>query len=168
MKDEDEDYAGIVHTETADTVTLINSLGMTNILQKSKIKSRKISQISLMPDGLQTGLSKEEFSDLISYVENPTGRRPVRKPVRTVGGPSESSKPPPLRRKVERQANPLAFLDLPPLPLGPADDAAEVSEPPAPPPTLPPQPHPKNGAAPPPMPPMPAVLRQRGGPPPPP
>jgi putative heme-binding domain-containing protein len=70
MKD-DEEFAGIVRAETADTVTLIDSAETTNLLQKSNIKNRQVSQISLMPEGLQTGLSLEEFSDLIAFIQNP-------------------------------------------------------------------------------------------------
>ena len=76
MTDEEEDCSGIVRSETPDTVMVIDSLGMTNVLQKSRIKSRKISQISLMPEGLQTGLSLEEFTDLIAFVQNPGSEIP--------------------------------------------------------------------------------------------
>jgi putative heme-binding domain-containing protein len=97
----DEDFSGIIRAETTDTVTVIDSLGVTNVLQKSKIKNRKISQISLMPEGLQTGLSLEEFSDLIAYVENPNPASPTPQPV-------EAAAPPP--------SNPEDFLNLPPFP----------------------------------------------------
>lgn len=68
--DNDDDYSGIVRSELADTVTIINSRGETNVLQKSKILRRKVSQISLMPEGLQVGMTLDDFSSLIAYVEN--------------------------------------------------------------------------------------------------
>ncbi len=77
MKD-DTDYAGIVRSENPDTVTIIDSLGKTNVLEKAKIATRKISKLSLMPDGLQAGLSLTEFADLIAYVESHAGAAPVR------------------------------------------------------------------------------------------
>jgi len=104
MKD-DDDYSGIIRTETADTVTVIDSLGATNILQKSAIKSRKISQISLMPEGLQTGLSLKDFSDLIGFLENPNSA------TQAAGA--------------DQPSDPTDFLNLPPLPIEvPAPTAA--------------------------------------------
>jgi hypothetical protein len=38
------------------------------VIQKSQIKTRKFSDISLMPEGMQTGLKPEEFADLIAYL----------------------------------------------------------------------------------------------------
>jgi putative membrane-bound dehydrogenase-like protein len=67
--------AGAVRGETDGEVTLIDSSGTKMTIRKSDIKSRKFSDISLMPEGLQTGLKPEEFADLIAYLvslkENP-------------------------------------------------------------------------------------------------
>ncbi|HEV8379370.1 MAG TPA: HEAT repeat domain-containing protein [Tepidisphaeraceae bacterium] len=67
--------AGAVRGETDQEVTLLDSAGQKIVIKKSDIKSRKFSDISLMPDGLQTGLKPEEFADLIAYLcslkENP-------------------------------------------------------------------------------------------------
>jgi putative heme-binding domain-containing protein len=122
MKD-DDDYAGIIRTETPDTVTLINSLGTMNVLQKSKIQSRKISQISLMPEGLQTGLTREEFSDLISYVENPN---PVIPPVASLPKPNRPQPTPP----EQPPPDPVAFLNLPPLLISTSTEPETAIEPP--------------------------------------
>jgi putative heme-binding domain-containing protein len=109
MKD-DEDFAGIVRSETTDTVTLVDSLGKTNLLEKSKINKRKISQISLMPEGLQTGLSLEEFSDLIAFVQNSTPGTPP-------GNPTEMAALPPISPLPEPPPpDSMDFLNLPPLP----------------------------------------------------
>jgi putative heme-binding domain-containing protein len=117
MKD-DEDFSGIVRSETTDTVTLVDNLGVTNILEKSKIKNRKISQISLMPEGLQTGLSLEEFSDLIAFVENAG-------PGTSLGNSADMAALPPNSPPLGRfrhgpkppASDPMDFLNLPPLPL---------------------------------------------------
>jgi putative heme-binding domain-containing protein len=69
-KDDDE-ISGIVRGETPGGLTVIDSAGIKHALDKSKIASRRTSKISLMPEGLQDGLSLVEFSDLIAYVENP-------------------------------------------------------------------------------------------------
>jgi putative heme-binding domain-containing protein len=140
-----EDYAGIVRFETPDTVTVIDSLGLTNMLEKSKIKSRKISQISLMPEGLQTGLSLQDFSDLIAFVEN-SGLATPPEPSR----PSSESAP----------SDPMDFLNLPPNPLAtpavPAEAATSMAPPePVAPVRGPHRPHGRRGPVNPPNPPLP-------------
>ncbi len=67
----DDEVSGVVRLETPTQVTVIDSAGIKHLLDKASITSRKISKISLMPEGLQDGLSLTEFSDLIAYVENP-------------------------------------------------------------------------------------------------
>jgi putative heme-binding domain-containing protein len=70
--------AGAVRAETDSEVTLLDSAGQKIVIKKSDIKSRKFSDLSLMPEGLQTGLKPEEFADLIAYLvslkENPSGK----------------------------------------------------------------------------------------------
>ncbi|HEV8606988.1 MAG TPA: PVC-type heme-binding CxxCH protein [Tepidisphaeraceae bacterium] len=67
--------AGAVRGETDGEVTLLDSAGQKIVIKKSEIKTRKFSDISLMPEGLHTGLRPEEFVDLIAYLvslkENP-------------------------------------------------------------------------------------------------
>jgi putative heme-binding domain-containing protein len=135
MKD-DEDFAGIVRSETTDTVTLIDSLGQTNLLEKSKIDHRKISQISLMPEGLQTGLSLEQFSDLIAFVQNPTPGTPPGNRTGMAALPPNSSLPGPTRSRKEPPPpppDPLDFLNLPFLqpaaPVAPAAPETAISPP---------------------------------------
>jgi putative heme-binding domain-containing protein len=60
--------AGAVRGETDGEVTLLDSSGAKIVIKKSDIKSRKFSDLSLMPEGLQTGLRLEEFADLIAYL----------------------------------------------------------------------------------------------------
>jgi putative membrane-bound dehydrogenase-like protein len=133
---DDDDYSGIVRTETADTVAVIDSLGVTNLLQKSKIKSRKISQISLMPEGLQTGLSLKEFSDLITFLENPNPGTATNFPTKMASLPQPS--------------DPTDFLNLPPLPIEtPAAPETPADHSPQPPPLPPKLPRPQRSAPPP-------------------
>lgn len=62
--------AGIVRAETADSVTLVDSGGQKIEIKKDDIVSRKLSNISLMPEGLQTALKPEEFADVVAYLES--------------------------------------------------------------------------------------------------
>jgi putative heme-binding domain-containing protein len=165
MKD-DEDYAGIVRTETPDTVTIIDNLGKTNVLQKANIKTRKISQISLMPDGLQAGLSLAEFSDLIGYVEASKQGGPAPVPPRRPTPPvaqmphpvppptaAIGHRPPPVRKEVDPLEWPAPPFDL-------ADPDAATTSSPTPPP------NPYAPAVPPPTPSAPVVRTQTPVPPP--
>ena len=61
--------AGGVRGETQDELTLIDSENRKTVIRKSDIDRRKVSEVSLMPDGLQTALTPEEFADLIAYLE---------------------------------------------------------------------------------------------------
>jgi len=61
--------AGIVRAETDTQLTLVDSAGKKIVIPKADIKSRKVSNISIMPEGLQTALKPEEFADLVAYLE---------------------------------------------------------------------------------------------------
>jgi putative heme-binding domain-containing protein len=113
----DDDFSGIIRAENNDTITLLDSMGATNVLKKSEVRKRKTSQVSLMPEGLQTGLSKEEFADLISFLENPNPNVPVNQS--TLLNPP-APKPAPAQAK---QPDGLDFLELPPLPTNPREEA---------------------------------------------
>jgi putative heme-binding domain-containing protein len=122
-KDDDE-IGGIVRNETEDEVTVIDSGGIKHVLKKSDITKRKVSQISLMPEGLQSGLTVAEFSDLISYVENPAAADAAKpsslashSPGSTAPDPDSFAAPPP---PPEPGAELFSFLDVAPLPDPPA------------------------------------------------
>lgn len=143
MKDDEDDFAGIVRSENADSITIVDSLGKTNVLQKSKIKTRKVSQISLMPEGLQTGLTVQDFADLVSYVEDrpppvvPRTRAEVANaPTSPAGFPGHGVRhgpvtprrqPEPIRLETPtptaeaHSIDPIAFLALPAPPLPPEE-----------------------------------------------
>ena len=61
---------GIVRSETDGQVTLVDSAGQKIVIDKSDIEVRKISNISLMPEGLQTSLKPEEFADVVAYLQS--------------------------------------------------------------------------------------------------
>jgi putative heme-binding domain-containing protein len=63
-------HAGGVRGETGDELTLIDSENRKTVIRKSDIDRRKVSEVSLMPEGLQTALKPEEFADLIAYLES--------------------------------------------------------------------------------------------------
>jgi putative heme-binding domain-containing protein len=67
---DDEMVSGALKADTADGLTLVDSGGRTNFVPRAGIVNRRTSELSLMPDGLQVGLTLGEFADLIAYLES--------------------------------------------------------------------------------------------------
>ncbi len=63
-----ESISGILKAESADDLTLRDAEGRTHRLAKSEIKERFASDLSLMPEGLQAGLSLDAWRDLLAYL----------------------------------------------------------------------------------------------------
>ena len=63
-----EEYEGIIKETTADALELIGGDGKRVRIATAEIKEQRGSAISLMPEGLYAGMSKEEFADLIEYL----------------------------------------------------------------------------------------------------
>src|SRR6266568_1811699 len=68
-KDE-ESLSGVLKAETADGLTLVDAGGRTNFVARASVVNRRASELSLMPEGLQVGLTLDEFADLIAYLES--------------------------------------------------------------------------------------------------
>jgi len=93
-----EENQGIIQELTPEYVQLIGADAKSVRIPTSDIKSKRGSTVSLMPEGLQTGLSLDEFNDLIEYLTTlrqpestltsnrgiPTTIPPLAKPVRLV------------------------------------------------------------------------------------
>jgi putative membrane-bound dehydrogenase-like protein len=60
---------GIVKGETADAVEVEDADAKRLRIAKADIDERKPSDVSLMPNGLAEGLSREDFADLVAYLE---------------------------------------------------------------------------------------------------
>jgi putative membrane-bound dehydrogenase-like protein len=65
-----EAISGMIRAETAEALSVQSAVGAPQTIPKSNIKSRKATPVSLMPEGLEAGLSLEEFSDLISFLQS--------------------------------------------------------------------------------------------------
>lgn len=70
---------GIVRSETPDELTLVDADGKKLTLKKEDVAERKALDKSIMPDGLQSGLSLQEFADLIAYLESLNQKPPEKK-----------------------------------------------------------------------------------------
>jgi putative heme-binding domain-containing protein len=63
-----EEIQGIVKQSTADALELMDADGKWVRIAASDIKEQRGSTASLMPEGLQTGMSRQEFTDLVEYL----------------------------------------------------------------------------------------------------
>ncbi|HEU0010863.1 MAG TPA: PQQ-dependent sugar dehydrogenase [Verrucomicrobiae bacterium] len=63
-----ETYQGILKQSTAEALELMGADGKPIRIAAIDIKEQRGSTLSLMPDGLQSEMSREEFTDLIEYL----------------------------------------------------------------------------------------------------
>ncbi len=69
LKDGDT-LAGLIKGETAEILTLRSVDGSNQNVTKSQIQSRTSSTLSLMPEGLHTAISPQDFADLVAYLRS--------------------------------------------------------------------------------------------------
>lgn len=62
---------GILANETPDSVTLRQAGGRELVLQRTQMETFASKGASLMPEGLENGLSPEDLRNLIAYLQNP-------------------------------------------------------------------------------------------------
>jgi putative heme-binding domain-containing protein len=63
-------WSGIVREESKKDLVLVEATGKRHRIAKMDIEVRGFSKISLMPDGLVNELTREQFTDLIAYLES--------------------------------------------------------------------------------------------------
>jgi putative heme-binding domain-containing protein len=67
---EDESIAGMLGYETADSIVLRTASGAETPVQRNQLKSLTKSRLSLMPEGLVQGLTREEAADLFAFLQD--------------------------------------------------------------------------------------------------
>lgn len=67
---DDESFSGLAKGETGTEVLLLDRLGQLQRIPKDKVATRRNSEFSLMPEGLHSALTLEQFAGLISYLES--------------------------------------------------------------------------------------------------
>jgi putative heme-binding domain-containing protein len=65
-----ENLTGIVKAESAGELRFQESDGRIRAIPRDQVVARRNSPLSLMPDGLQSALTPDEFADLIAYLES--------------------------------------------------------------------------------------------------
>jgi putative heme-binding domain-containing protein len=65
----EDSLIGIVTAETATTVTLRQAYGREDVIARFDIKKMQSQDQSLMPEGLEAGLTPQDLADLLEYIE---------------------------------------------------------------------------------------------------
>jgi len=66
----DDEAFGLVVSETADELAIKSTGGIVTRYKKSNIASRVQQKLSIMPAGLQQGISQQDFVDLVEYLSS--------------------------------------------------------------------------------------------------
>jgi putative heme-binding domain-containing protein len=82
---------GIIRGESADELTLIDAAGDKQVIKQSDVENKKRTGKSVMPDGLQAGLTPADFADLIGYLETLRDKATELPKKTTSGGPGAGS-----------------------------------------------------------------------------
>ncbi len=65
-----EELYGLISAETATSVVFKFADGASRTINRKEINTLRSSNLSLMPEGLEQGLSKQDVADLIAYVKS--------------------------------------------------------------------------------------------------
>jgi len=60
---------GIMQSQSADSVVLLQAQGRKAIVPRNKIRRLESTGLSLMPEGLEAGLSPTDLRDLIAFIQ---------------------------------------------------------------------------------------------------
>jgi putative heme-binding domain-containing protein len=63
-----DDFQGVIKNSTADLLDLMGADGKHVRIPQQDIHEQRASTVSLMPDGLQAGMTRQEFTDLIEFL----------------------------------------------------------------------------------------------------
>ena len=66
---DDESQIGLIVNENATSVTLRQPYAKENVVNRSDIKKMQSQGQSMMPEGLEAGMSPQDLADLIEYIE---------------------------------------------------------------------------------------------------
>jgi putative heme-binding domain-containing protein len=69
MKNSSELLSGVIGAQNDDAITLVTGPNAEMRLPRDQIASMEKSNVSLMPDGLDTSLTQAEFTDLLAFLE---------------------------------------------------------------------------------------------------
>jgi putative heme-binding domain-containing protein len=65
---EGESYTGLIVNETASSITVRQPLGLEAVVPRSRIQKIQANRQSLMPEGLEEGLTQQDLADLMDFI----------------------------------------------------------------------------------------------------
>ena len=71
-----EEFYGLVAAETANSVTMKLADGSQKIVLRNQIATLRSQNLSLMPEGLEAGITQQEMADLIALLRTPVATKP--------------------------------------------------------------------------------------------
>jgi len=60
---------GIISDETTASIRILQANGITDVVRRLDIKSMSSSKLSMMPEGLEQGLTPQDLADLIKFIQ---------------------------------------------------------------------------------------------------
>ena len=69
-----EEIYGLIAAETGNSLVMKSPDGKTHTLLRADISELRSANLSLMPEGLETGLSQQDMADVIRFVQSPGNR----------------------------------------------------------------------------------------------
>jgi putative heme-binding domain-containing protein len=66
-----ETYVGLLGDENASAITIVQPNAIKQRIGRASIKSLTSSRLSLMPEGLEQGMTAQDVADLIAFVQKP-------------------------------------------------------------------------------------------------
>ena len=84
--------SGVLASETGNSVTLLAADGKSHVVLRKDVTTMRSTGLSLMPEGLETGLPPQDMADLTAYVRSSS---PVQKPKQFAGNKPEVVRPGP-------------------------------------------------------------------------
>jgi putative heme-binding domain-containing protein len=69
---DDESLLGLVVNETGTSVTLRQAYGREDVVPRANITSMKSQGQSIMPEGLEAGLTPQQMADLLEFISTAT------------------------------------------------------------------------------------------------
>jgi putative heme-binding domain-containing protein len=69
---DDESLLGLVVNETGTSVTLRQAYGREDVIPRANITSMKSQGQSIMPEGLEAGLTPQQMADLLEHISTAT------------------------------------------------------------------------------------------------
>ena len=64
-------YTGVLVSDTGGQIELVEQEGRRHVISRSDLEEITSSEKSLMPEGFEKDLSRQQLADLISYVQKP-------------------------------------------------------------------------------------------------